>query len=68
MNIIVKLQANEKVYNESLNQVQNSLNEIKRYLLSPKFHQDTTVQVGDILLRIDELESAYNNVLINIEA
>jgi hypothetical protein len=35
------------------------LEAIKRYLCSSKFHQDTTVQVGDILLRMEEIKTNY---------
>ncbi len=32
-----------------------SVNEIRSYLLSSKFSEDTTVQVRDILLRLDNV-------------
>lgn len=35
------------------------LEAIKRYLCSSKFHQDSTVQVGDILLRMEEIKTNY---------
>ena len=31
------------------------LQDLETYLLSEKFHKDTTVQVGDVLLRIGEM-------------
>lgn len=34
------------------------LREMRRYLELDKFRHDTTVQVGDILLRINEIETA----------
>lgn len=32
-----------------------SVNEIRAYLLSSKFHEDTTVQVRDVLNRLDNV-------------
>ena len=33
----------------------DDLNELKAYLLSDKFHNDTTVQVSDVLRRLEEV-------------
>lgn len=33
----------------------DALDELRAYLLSDKFHNDTTVQVSDILRRLDEV-------------
>ena len=32
------------------------------YLTSPKFHEDTTVQVDDVLSRIQEMQTAASQV------
>ena len=37
---------------------EDHLNELNRYLNSSKFNFDTTVQVGDISLRLSELRAA----------
>ena len=36
-------------------ELREGLRSIRSYLMSSKFHQDTTVQVGDILTRIQEI-------------
>lgn len=33
------------------------LDELRTYLMSPKFHEDTTVQVADVLARLEQLRS-----------
>lgn len=33
----------------------DDLNDVKAYLLSAKFHKDTTVQVADVLRRLEEV-------------
>lgn len=51
----------EKLQEENLERARKiesallSVNEIRAYLLSSKFHEDTTVQVRDILLRLDNV-------------
>lgn len=51
----------EKLQEENLERARKiesallSVNEIRSYLLSSKFHEDTTVQVRDILLRLDNV-------------
>jgi hypothetical protein len=36
----------------------DGLHDLKLYLMSAKFHSDTNVQVGDVLLRLQELDNA----------
>lgn len=55
MNYIVKLQAANKQFQSDMDYVTDWMINLETYLLSPKFHQDTTVQTGDILLRLNEL-------------
>jgi len=51
----------EKLQEENLERARKielallSVNEIRSYLLSSKFSEDTTVQVRDILLRLDNV-------------
>lgn len=51
----------EKLQDENLERARKiesallEVNEIRSYLLSSKFHEDTTVQVRDILLRLDNV-------------
>ena len=42
----------------------SGLTDLQRYLESSKFHQDTTVQVQDVFLRLQEAKSAVNDVLV----
>lgn len=37
-----------------------ALTELTAYLVSPKFHLDTTVQVADVLRRLDEVKRTLN--------
>lgn len=55
MNYIVKLQAANKQFQSDMDYVTDWMINLEAYLLSSKFHQDTTVQTRDILLRLDEL-------------
>lgn len=55
MNYIVKLQAANKQLQSDMDYVTDWMINLEAYLLSPKFHQDPTVQTGDILLRLNEL-------------
>jgi hypothetical protein len=49
----------EKNVNDSLHL---ELNNVIGYLCSPKFHEDTTVQVGDIIRRIMEAKAIAEDV------
>ena len=63
MNYIKQLQlevAQLKAQNQALT---NGLNEIRHYLVSPKFSSDTTVQVTDIDNRILEIFSAESDAM-----
>ena len=46
-----------KVHQDILATYKEHMNDIRRYLNSSKFNQDTTVQVGDIMLRLNELDN-----------
>jgi hypothetical protein len=55
MNYIRKLQEANKQLQSDMDYVTDWMINLEAYLLSSKFHQDTTVQTRDILLRLDEL-------------
>ena len=55
MNYIVKLQAANKQFQSDMDYVTDWMINLEAHLLSSKFHQDTTVQTRDILLRLEEL-------------
>lgn len=61
MNYIVKLQAANKQFQSDMDYVTDWMIDLEKYLLSPKFHQDPTVQTGDILLRLNELAQGLIN-------
>ncbi len=51
---------------ESLNTAMEKLLELQKYLLSNKFHQDTTVQVKDVLYRMLPVRDAIHEGLHNL--
>lgn len=55
MNYIRKLQEANKQLQSDMDYVTTWMINLEAYLLSSKFHQDPTVQTGDILLRLNEL-------------
>jgi len=55
MNYIRKLQEANKQLQSDMDYVTDWMINLEAYLLSSKFHQDPTVQTGDILLRLNEL-------------
>ena len=57
MNYIKQLQKENKDLRQALTTVDDMIIQIEHYLLSSKFHQDTTVQIADVLLRLDEVRS-----------
>ena len=61
MNYIVKLQAANKQYQSDMDYVTDWMINLEAYLLSPKFHEDTTVQTRDVLLRLEELAHGLLN-------
>ena len=56
MNWVKKIQAANEQLNSDMKYVTDWMFDLERYLLSSKFHVDPTVQTGDILLRLNELE------------
>jgi hypothetical protein len=55
-NYIHKLEDENNVLGVELCYLRSSLHNLRAYLLSDKFHLDTTVQVRDVLNRLDEAE------------
>lgn len=47
---------------EIIGEYQNGIGELERYLASPKFREDTTVQVSDIFLRLNEIKNAVSKL------
>lgn len=43
-----------------IHKAHQALTELRAYLLSPKFHRDTTVQTADVLRRLDEVKLPYD--------
>ena len=58
MNYIKKLQLDNRRAAAELKALEDGMTALRVYLSSPKFHEDTTVQVSDIFLRLDEMKSA----------
>jgi len=54
MNYIKKLEAESRAKGAELVGLKAGLTDLQAYLQSPKFSEDTTVQVGDVLRRIQE--------------
>lgn len=65
MNYINALELDVKEQSEQLAEIQSELIELYKYLESPKFHVDTTVQVGDIFSRTARIRSLSIPNLLN---
>lgn len=59
-NYIATLQEKLRAARRREQAVYDTIADLRAYLLSPKFHADTTVQCADILRWMDELVSAMN--------
>ncbi|WP_391349543.1 hypothetical protein [Azospirillum sp. A23] len=57
MNHILRLQEDNRIMVEALETVDETVLDLFRYLTSTKFHEDTTVQVADVLQRLQPLRS-----------
>ena len=68
MNYIKKLKHNNEILVQALEAYQYQVvEEVERYLRSPKFHTDTTVQVQDVLNRMATGVTAVIHVLDKLE-
>ena len=59
MNYIKRLEADNKDLRDLDTNKMEAINDILMYLASPKFDQDTTVQVSDIVARLQHVRSIY---------
>ena len=59
MNYIQRLQEERNQLITNAKKTEAQLNELRSYLLSPKFHNDTTVQVKDVLRRLEGIPYQY---------
>ena len=57
-NYILRLQMAVRFQHERITEIQSTYNELISYLLSSKFHNDPTVQVADVLRRIQPIQSS----------
>lgn len=59
-NWITNLKEESARKDREIAQLRQGLNDILGYLNLPKFHEDTTVQISDIILRIQEIKMNSN--------
>lgn len=59
---IKDLQKIAKARNQVILKAQEEINNLKTYLLSDKFREDTTVQTSDVLHRLEEIKQSMDNV------
>ena len=67
MNYIHRLEDTKNLYAAELVGLKSGLTDLKAYLLSSKFHEDTTVQVRDVLHRISEIENLTSQLVTDQE-
>ena len=58
MNYIKRLEKENETYRRMIAAVEGELIEVFRYLQSEKFHEDTTVQVADVMRRLENVTRA----------
>ena len=61
MNYIKSLQYQVGAAEAEIQSLKDSIDTLRRYINLPKFRDDTTVQVSDIHLRLDEMISTATN-------
>ena len=59
MNHIKKIQVVTAAYTEQVLDAQETLENFRAYLQSSKFHTDTTVQVKDVLNRLEPIRDGH---------
>jgi predicted component of type VI protein secretion system len=67
MNHIKKLEVVAASYTEQILDARDSLNNLRAYLQSDKFHTDTTVQVQDVLNRLEPLRECLSETYYEIK-
>lgn len=68
MHYVTKLKNEAAADAREIEALRAGLRAVRRYLTSDKFREDTTVQVGDVLLRIAEVESIATDARIEAPA
>ena len=58
MNYIKRLEADNKRRGKMIDAMEAELMDLRRYLTSEKFHEDPTVQVQDVLNRLENVTYA----------
>ena len=53
----MRLHEQVKLQSEIIQQYKEDIADLRRHLNSSKFHQDTTIQVNDVLLKLNELDN-----------
>lgn len=66
MNYIKRLEEDNRKLSGELDAYKKSVLELKTYLLSDKFHEDPTVQVRDVLNRLDRAIQYYTEDAENV--
>jgi hypothetical protein len=67
MNYIKKLEASNCAYTEQVLDARDCLENFRAYLQSSKFHEDTTVQVQDVLNRLEGLRECLTETYFDIK-
>jgi predicted component of type VI protein secretion system len=67
MNHIKKLEVVAASYTEQILDARDSLNNLRAYLQSSKFHTDTTVQVQDVLNRLECIRECLSETYYEIK-
>ena len=67
MNHIKKLEVVAASYTEQILDARDSLNNLRAYLQSEKFHTDPTVQVQDVLNRLECLRECLSETYYEIK-
>lgn len=64
-NYIKRLEAENKLKAVEICGLRSSIQDLMTYLHSPKFHNDSTVQVSDIIHRLQEGENRTQDLIVD---
>lgn len=67
MNYIKKLEVETAAYGEQVLDARDCLNNLRAYLQSEKFHTDTTIQVQDVLNRLEPIRECLTETYYEIK-
>ena len=67
MNYIKKLEVNNCAYTEQVLDARDNLDNLRAYLQSSKFHEDPTIQVQDVLNRLESLRECLTDTYFDIK-